>query len=263
MKMWFVVTVMSFVFVGCGRLDASSQGEVSSSDSSAQEMFVEIGDTDTFLKKSTDQASGIDVNEKCFVASKTRLNLLAQPEMEKGHYFVKLSDPLEKCDFKEGYIFQGHVAKASKKPGLFSSNMRAFLDVIAYAEGTLDSYNLTFAFRTFSDYSRHPALLICSGGYCSDAAGRYQIKSDTWRDVRRELGLPDFSPESQDRAAVQLIKWRGGYDDVERIDGPNTFSNSLYTVRKEWASLPHSPYGQPTKTVGELWRKFQDYKTRY
>jgi muramidase (phage lysozyme) len=264
MRNLLIPFVLSFAaaVVGCGRSDGANDSELlSNAENSAS--FVVIGNGNTFLKKTKDDSSTLDSgSEKCAVSANTKLLLSTQPAFSGNHYFVKTAELLPDCKFKEGYIFTGHVTKTSIK-SMFSGNMKAFLDVIAYAEGTGDSYNYIFSFATFSSYFDHPRRLICSGGYCSDAAGRYQIKSTTWDDVRRTLGLTDFSPWSQDRAAVQLIKWRGAYDDVERIDGPNSFADALYGVRYEWASLPHSPYGQPIKSVGELWSKFQLFRGRY
>lgn len=247
--------------VGCGRPEFSGSDFLTSDESGEQ--FVVIGNSKTVLKKRLEDSSQLAaVSEKCEIPAGTKIVLQAQPEYSGNHYFVKTADLLPNCEFHNGYIFNGHVSKTSIK-SLFSRNMRAFLDVIAHAEGTNEHYNYIFSFATFSSYAGHPRRLICAGGYCSDAAGRYQIKSTTWDEVRRELGLTDFSPESQDRAAVQLIKWRGGYSAVEKIDGPNSFEDALYDVRYEWASLPHSPYGQPIKSVGTLWQKFQEFRNRY
>lgn len=252
---------LMFTAVGCGRADGVESGLFAAGETG--EAFVSTGSTKTFLKKNTESSSNLTAgSEKCEIPAGTKIVLQSQPEYEGNHMFVKTVDLLPGCSFHNGYIFRDHISKTSLK-NLFSSNMRAFLDTIAFAEGTGDRYDYIFSFATFSSFSGHPRRLICSGGYCSDAAGRYQIKSTTWDEVRRELGLTNFSPESQDRAAVQLIKWRGGYDDVERIDGPNSFGNALYTVRYEWASLPHSPYGQPIKSEGQLWEKFKQFKQRY
>ncbi|MEN9809530.1 MAG: hypothetical protein RLZZ488_1097 [Pseudomonadota bacterium] len=259
------VFALMFTVVACGRADTDDAGFLAAGGSGPD--FIVIGNQKTFLKKTAEDSSDLSAgSEKCEIPAGTKVLLQGQPTFSGNHYYVKTADLLSNCSFHNGYVFTGHVASTSIKR-MFSANMHAFLDVIAYAEGTDrqgkgGGYNVNYSGATFNSYSRHPMWLICSG-YCSDAAGRYQIKSDTWGDVRRELNLPDFSPRSQDRAAVQLIKWRGGYDDVERIDGVNSFSNALYAVRYEWASLPHSPYGQPIKSVGELWAKFKEYRGRY
>jgi muramidase (phage lysozyme) len=141
-----------------------------------------------------------------------------------------------------------------------SVNEKAWLDVIAYAEGTYgvgdNGYNQTFAYRTFRSYADHPRISITSGGYTSTAAGRYQFLNTTWDG----LNLPDFSPQNQDKGALMLTERRGALGDVQA----GNISSALQKCNKEWASFPGSPYGQPTKSEGELLnffnRRVQAYK---
>jgi len=85
---------------------------------------------------------------------------------------------------------------------------RALLDAIAQGEGGREGYNAInyVAARThgtrFEDFSRHP--FEGQSGYT--AAGRYQILWNTFNPYRQRLGLRDFSPESQDRAAWALAQ---------------------------------------------------------
>ena len=48
----------------------------------------------------------------------------------------------------------------------------------------------------------------------STGAGRYQLLPVRWDAYRKQLGLKDFSPKSQDAVALQQIKeqWRFTYD---------------------------------------------------
>jgi muramidase (phage lysozyme) len=150
----------------------------------------------------------------------------------------------------------------------------AMLDTIAYAEfrgapeATSESaYKTIFDFRKFTDFSRHPRLLI-SGA--SDAAGRYQFLSTTWDDSQRYLSqnkiseiswlkgrMPDFSPSSQDKMAIFKIWWRYSYIPLRTIrSGDNTTLNQVTKrLSLEWASLPGSPYGQGTLD----WSTFTSY----
>lgn len=135
----------------------------------------------------------------------------------------------------------------------------AFLSTIAFAEGTNEKYNVTFGYKVFSDYSKHPRMRVCSGSLCSDAAGRYQILSSTWDSVvQRALKLPDFTPASQDRAGVHLVENRGVRDMDTRYNY-NQFEKAIYKLNREWASLPGSPYGQPTRKMAELWKKYESF----
>ena len=124
-------------------------------------------------------------------------------------------------------------------------NVRAWLDTIAHFEGTStnsksdNGYNVRFGGFIFDGYSRHPAILYRSGRYGSDASGRYQFLSTTYNPIARKLGLTDFSPRSQDLAAVDLIKSLGAYDDMVagRVD------SVLSKLRTTWASLPSPTQG--------------------
>ncbi len=78
----------------------------------------------------------------------------------------------------------------------------------------------------------------------STAAGRYQFKSSTWA----SLGLPDFSPASQDAGARILMGRRGMIEPLLAGD----FAKAIQNGRQEWASFPDAPYGQPTKSLNEL-----------
>lgn len=129
-------------------------------------------------------------------------------------------------------------------------NLRAFLIMIQYAEGTFgkNGYKKLFGGGTFSDLSRHPNTAVRKSGITSTAAGAYQILSKTWNEVQKKLTLPDFSPLSQDKAAIELIKRRKALDDVYA----GRFFQALEKCRKEWASLPGAGYNQPERSTTSL-----------
>jgi muramidase (phage lysozyme) len=139
------------------------------------------------------------------------------------------------------------------RSALLNPNVRAFLAVIRAGEGTSDpdGYRRHFGGELFSDFSQHPKRAITKllGGQplTSTAAGAYQFLSKTWAECQNALKLPDFSPESQDLAAMYLIDRRGALDAVIRGD----LEVAIAKCAKEWASLPGSPYGQPTKTLAQ------------
>lgn len=136
---------------------------------------------------------------------------------------------------------------------LADGNMAAFLHMIRVGEGTADpdGYRRHFGGRLFDSYADHPRVAITAGlgrnKYTSTAAGAYQFLSRTWDECAKALGLPDFSPASQDLAAVFLINRRGALDDV--LTG--RFDEAVAKCAREWASLPGSPYGQPVKTIDQ------------
>ena len=123
-------------------------------------------------------------------------------------------------------------------------NVRAYLRVIRRGEGTGDEagYRRMFGGELFTSFADHPRKLIIKNGYRSTAAGAYQALSSTWDETARIMKLPDFSPTSQDWFAVGRIAARGALDDV--IAG--RFAAAIKKCASEWASLPGSPYGQPT-----------------
>ena len=125
-------------------------------------------------------------------------------------------------------------------------NIEKFLFLITSTEGTDRQgtpYNELFGFSNFTDFSTHPNIRVTKNGYTSTAAGRYQILKGTYDSLR----MKDFSPASQDKAAIQLIKNAGAYNDVIKGD----FQNAIRKTNKIWASLPLSPYGQPTWTMNK------------
>ena len=149
-------------------------------------------------------------------------------------------------------------------------NVRRYLDALAAAEGA--DYNVAFGGATFSDFSDHPRIskeFTQTDGKKnrSSAAGRYQFMPDTWDDVAGVLGLKDFSPRSQDIAAVELLRRSGSLDAVLQGD----YTTAMAKDNKTWASLPGSPYAQRTRSpefmqrllskedppspVGEGWRE--------
>lgn len=129
-------------------------------------------------------------------------------------------------------------------------NVRALLAVIRRGEGTAgpNGYRTLFGGGLFEGYADHPRQRITRtlGGrpITSTAAGAYQFLSSTWDETRRIMGLTDFTPASQDRAAVGRIAARGALDDAKagRLDV------ALRKIAREWASMPGSPYGQPVIT---------------
>lgn len=152
------------------------------------------------------------------------------------------------------------------------ANVAAFLGMISWAEGTTghgDPYRVCYAYsHTVQDMSEHPAITgewrgevlsdaICDGagvprGSVSTAAGRYQIRVQTWKEARSGAGVRDFSPASQDAAAVWLIKNRcRALDDVRA----GRFADALRKVgdSRQWASLPGANYGgQGMRSVAQL-----------
>jgi muramidase (phage lysozyme) len=127
---------------------------------------------------------------------------------------------------------------------------RALLDVIASSEsGGKDAYRKMYGGGLFSSFADHPRIrhLIRSGpnaGRTSSAAGRYQFLSGTWDRMAKKLGLTDFSPASQDKAAWQLAaeayrrNTGGDLAAALKSGDPNVIAGVGRALRGEWTSLP-------------------------
>ena len=130
---------------------------------------------------------------------------------------------------------------------LSNRNVIAFLALIKYTEGA--GYQTLFGGEKFTSFDDHPRRSITRnlGGkpITSTAAGAYQFLSRTWDECANACNLNDFSPLSQDIAALFLIERRRALNAV--IEGD--WKTALERCNREWASLPGSPYGQPTKTL--------------
>lgn len=141
-----------------------------------------------------------------------------------------------------------------------SRNRAAFLAAIRYAEGTAGErgYNTMFGYRYFDSFADHPRQYFdytdMSGRTLkTSAAGAYQIIVRTWDALRARLGLPDFSPASQDAAALELIRERGALADVDA----GRFADAVRKVSKVWASLPGAGYAQPERALSSLYAAYR------
>jgi len=128
-------------------------------------------------------------------------------------------------------------------------NVQAFLALIRFTEGA--GYQTLFGGERFASMQDHPrrAITRTLGGkpITSTAAGAYQFLARTWDECRLALDLPDFSAFSQDKAAVFLVDRRAALGHV--LDGD--WERAIEGCNREWASLPGSPYGQPTKSLAK------------
>jgi muramidase (phage lysozyme) len=142
-------------------------------------------------------------------------------------------------------------------------NRVAFLDMIAISEiGTAqlartdDGYNvlvgsLPSRLKLFNSYADHPNILNLA--LKSTAAGRYQILYRWWRIYKQQMHLPDFSPLSQDKYALQQLREHGA---LPLIDA-GRFKDAVGKVANVWASLPGAGYGQNENAMSYLLAAYQ------
>ncbi len=141
--------------------------------------------------------------------------------------------------------------------------LRAFLDLIAYSEGTDNGrqptnnhgYDVIVGGKLFYDYSKHPGVYVkLNPRLTSSAAGRYQILEKFAKHYMKQLKLPDFGPDSQDKIAIQLIKECKALDDIYA----GRIHSAVYKCRSRWASLPGAGYGQHEQKIEKLIAVFKE-----
>lgn len=137
-------------------------------------------------------------------------------------------------------------------------NVYAFLKAIRLGEGTSDDlgYYRIVGGKMFADGSRHPRVRVWVERYrvWSTAAGAYQIIWPTWAGLVKQYGFEDFTPATQDAAAVALIAGRGALDDV--IAG--RLAAAIKKCSAEWASLPGATAGQRTESFASVQKVYAD-----
>lgn len=150
------------------------------------------------------------------------------------------------------------MSRATLQSMLLNQNVQAFLKAIRLGEGTSDAagYYRLVGGGNFIDDSRHPNVRVFINRYnvWSTAAGAYQIINPTWRGLVKQYGFEDFTPDTQDEAAVALIKGRSALNDV--ITGH--FAAAIEKCSAEWASLPGSTAGQRTERFADVLKVYQD-----
>tara|TARA_B100000029_G_scaffold55200_1_gene50076 strand:- start:189 stop:3047 length:2859 start_codon:yes stop_codon:yes gene_type:complete len=165
----------------------------------------------------------------------------------------------------------------------YTPEHRAFLDMIAFAEGTYDQpnsgYSTKVGFGQFDHMAGHDRVI--PKGQISDASGRYQFLSTTWNNV----GGGAMTPEAQDWGAMRLALSRLGYEQttqgvkqlMNRIKTEGLSESIIDALAPEWASMPNlfgpdnqgrvgtrsSFYGQGGKSYETLVNFFNKVLKRY
>ena len=172
------------------------------------------------------------------------------------------------ADTAETLYNQLTETSADVTPDTAQTNINAFLVMLQQAEGTSrasDPYRVCYGYKhTIQNFSGHPANTgewagevlsdrMCSlagfGPGCrSTAAGAYQIIKGTWNNLASKLSLPDFGPDSQDAAAIELIRRRGALEDVKA----GRVASAINKCRNEWASLPGNYAAQGQRQQSDL-----------
>jgi muramidase (phage lysozyme) len=156
-----------------------------------------------------------------------------------------------------------------------SLNQRAFLEMLKFSEGVplgLDGYRTLFGGTLFDNgFIDHPRIAkqFTDGAgrrLWTSAAGAYQFMAvspiptggatrvNTWDTLQRRLQLPDFGPDSQDRAALDLVRERGALADVQA----GRLALAIQKCAPVWASLPGAGYAQKERKINTLFAAYAE-----
>lgn len=140
----------------------------------------------------------------------------------------------------------------------------AFLRVVFQKESG-GRHDVIYGGETFTDFSRHPQVRVeiksgPNAGLFTTAAGKPQFLYGTWKRLKDAYGLPDFSLESQEFAALMLAR-----EDFMKRTGENLadvlssrrwedITRVSRTLSPTWTSLPSGI--EATWKAGELVEAF-------
>lgn len=138
---------------------------------------------------------------------------------------------------------------------LENPNVQAFLAMIRDAEGTNQTgnpYQTRFGGKVDEnlDLSKYPTFeykkfkQTDGNTNVSGAVGAYQFITKTWANLAKQYGFKDFSPKTQDLAAIALLQQNGALPLILKGD----FAGATKKSNRTWASLPGSPYAQHTRS---------------
>ncbi|EJJ29689.1 hypothetical protein [Rhizobium sp. CF142] len=147
-----------------------------------------------------------------------------------------------------------HFNASNPAPGQFAAtglsyDQYALLSVISDTESP--SYDLMNGGQRITDYAAHPGFIGADG--TTTATGRYQFVKGTWDMAAKALGLTDFSPASQDRAAAWLAqanyRTRTGRDINQDIAAGN-YTAVRAGLAKTWQGLAKLSDAEFAKRMG-------------
>lgn len=148
--------------------------------------------------------------------------------------------------------------RSDLRTALLHHNVQAFLRAIRLGEGTSDEmgYYRIVGGGSFTEDSVHPRVRVFLPKYnvYSTAAGAYQIIWPTWKGLCKQYDFQDFTPDSQDEAAVALIVEKGALGDAKA----GRLASAVAKCAPIWASLPGSTAGQRTESMAAVEKEYLD-----
>jgi muramidase (phage lysozyme) len=146
-------------------------------------------------------------------------------------------------------------------------NVKAFLKLIRYCEhGRREDDRVYFTLYgggTFTDASSHPLpeskAIRDRHGKPHSPAGAFQIIYKTWKGLKDQGYVSDFTPYSQDMCAIRIIQNCSAMNDLMKGNIGKVLHNHM--IRGQWAALP----GATQQKIGtdEALGKFHQYVKEY
>jgi len=198
-------------------------------------------------------------------------NILLEAEIARKEAEAQRQEAIKQRQeaIKQRQLLEALLQNSSIATTTLSPRLKAFLDMLAWSSGTAqpNGYSLFFSGEPFISFKDHPRQQRCATylgrELCADSAGRYVMVSSTWDSLVQRLRLPDFSPQSQDRAAIELIREQDALNDVET----GKLESAIHKVSEVWGSLPNSSgvsnYGFQVPSINTLRSVYDIYYTRY
>ncbi len=150
---------------------------------------------------------------------------------------------------------------------------KAFLDVIAYAEGTLGISNngydvlvndgknhgksrivVGWTTNTTMKHGENKWLVTVNNSK-STAGGRYQFIGSTWKELNGGINVP-ISKINQDKTALKLLRQKLGSNYDFKINNVTEFGVIAGKLNKTWTSFK-------VKSMAELFGIYKDALLKY
>ena len=157
-----------------------------------------------------------------------------------------------------------------------NNQRKAFLDMLAWSEGMItDARNQKSWLwrhcrrRAIYRLLRSPSQTCPLNPKLNQRAPDATSFSRWWDAYRKQLGLKDFSPKSQDAVALQQIKERGALPMIDRGDIRQAIDRCsniwaslpawLWSVRAQgWQLIANSKSGGTVREI-DVWAEYRDY----
>lgn len=178
------------------------------------------------------------------------------------HRTTRTTTPREDAEAKTVRIRLSKEQRlAENREYLKNANIQAFLKAIAEAEG--GGYDFKYGAVKgkrndpwrFTDYSTHPGAGF---GGRTTAAGMYQENIETWREMGGKMGLSDFTPETQDLIAVEILRVLKVIEQIQAGD----IDAALDKASHRWSALPQGK-GKPGFYPTQPFVSYETFESSY